>query len=199
MKIKVNNIINLQDARYCAALEVEMLSFCLERGSIYRLSETMIADITEWLLGPKIALNFGADDSEMLNFLPRTENSDLWHEFVFQPTLSIIPRSILLVNDPVLLYPPYYNNIIHDFCYLELNISPQYEYEMLLFMNEMQNFKQNIILNIDAYFKNIIDKLPYLPAMISLRSLIETDDMNLDYDLFESYLEWVENLIRGSK
>lgn len=199
MKIKVNNIVNLQDARYCSALEVEMLSFCLERGSMYRLSDNMIADISEWLSGPKIILNFGTDEAELHNFLPRTTESILWHEWVYQPNLSIPPRSIIRVNDPALLHPPVYEDILNENCYLELAVDPLYESDMILFYHDMNNFQQNIILNIDAYGKEIIDKLPYLPAMISMRSLVETDIMNLDYDVFESYLEWVENLMRGSK
>jgi hypothetical protein len=199
MKIKVNNIVNLQDARYCSALEVEMLSFCLERGSMYRLSDTMIADITEWLSGPKIVLNFGSDESELINFLPRTTESNLWHEWVYQPNLPIPSRSILRVDDPALLHPAVYENLLHENCYLELDINPQYESDMLVFMNEIQDLKQYIILNIDLHGKKIMDKLPYLPAIISIRSLVESDIMNLDYDLFESYLDWIENLMRGSK
>jgi len=59
--IKVNHIVTLQDARYCAALDAGMISFCLERGHIRKLAEDTIAEITDWLSGPEIVLDFGTD------------------------------------------------------------------------------------------------------------------------------------------
>ena len=196
ISIKVNHLVNLQDARYCAALDVAMIGFCLERGNSYRLPDSMIADIVSWLEGPKIVLNFGSDYEEMNEFLPRTLTTDVWHEFVYVPDMIIPARSVLHLSDPDLMRVNEFEWLLghSDDVYLELDIPPRYTNDLQAFLEAMQAFQQKIILNADAYDFDILNTFPVLPAMISVRSSVEEDLMHLDYDKFEALTDRIKDI-----
>jgi phosphoribosylanthranilate isomerase len=58
LKIKVNSITNLTDARYFAAKEVAYLGFNLEEGTEGYLEPIYMKAIKEWVEGPKIVGEF---------------------------------------------------------------------------------------------------------------------------------------------
>jgi hypothetical protein len=61
MQFKVNAIVSLQDARYCAAQGVQVLSFAQERGSHYYLPPETLGQIIGWLNLPQAVLDYGLD------------------------------------------------------------------------------------------------------------------------------------------
>lgn len=63
-KIKVNDIQNLTDARYFAAMGVDYLGFCCNPGSETFCSLAKIKEITEWVQGPQFVLQFQGFQSE---------------------------------------------------------------------------------------------------------------------------------------
>ena len=68
MKIKVNKINNLTDARYFAAWNVNWMGFSMEMGMDEFISPKDIMEIKEWIVGPSIFASFGMNDEaeEML-------------------------------------------------------------------------------------------------------------------------------------
>ncbi len=52
--VKVGNITNLSDARYCAGMGVDLLSFPIAESSANRVSPEAFKEITDWVSGPKL-------------------------------------------------------------------------------------------------------------------------------------------------
>ncbi|SNS72786.1 phosphoribosylanthranilate isomerase [Ekhidna lutea] len=60
--VKISNISNLSDARYCAGMMVDVLGFNIDPTSDSQVSEEDFKEITEWVAGVKFAGEFhGAD------------------------------------------------------------------------------------------------------------------------------------------
>jgi phosphoribosylanthranilate isomerase len=60
--VKAGNITNLSNARYCAGMGVEIIGFPIEKGSSSSLEISKIKEITGWLSGIKIAVEFMGKD-----------------------------------------------------------------------------------------------------------------------------------------
>jgi phosphoribosylanthranilate isomerase len=52
--VKVGNISNLSDARYCAGMGVDMLGFCVIEGKTPYISPKLFQEIRGWISGPKV-------------------------------------------------------------------------------------------------------------------------------------------------
>lgn len=73
--VKVGNITNLSDARYCAGMGVEILGFNAIANSGNFVDQKNYQDIRGWLSGPKFAIeiyNFGSTDLQKIiqNYAP---------------------------------------------------------------------------------------------------------------------------------
>jgi len=55
-KLKISNLISLQDARSSAAVGFDLISFSLERGSHHKLSVSLAWNIIQWISGPAIVV-----------------------------------------------------------------------------------------------------------------------------------------------
>ena len=62
-KVKINRITNLTDARYCSGMYVDILGFCLEKGSPHFVSPTQVQEITGWISGIDYAAEFAEEDA----------------------------------------------------------------------------------------------------------------------------------------
>ena len=56
MKVKVGNITNLSDARYCAGMGVDMLGFAIGKVDGQGVDSTKFKEITDWISGPELIL-----------------------------------------------------------------------------------------------------------------------------------------------
>lgn len=73
MRIKVNHLVNLQDARYSAGYFADLLCFALERGSLYKITERDILEMSEWITDVPCVVQFGMD-AELF-----AEQAEAWH------------------------------------------------------------------------------------------------------------------------
>ena len=99
--VKVGEITNLSDARYCAGMGVEMLGFNLDPNSESYISPKKFKEITDWVAGVKFVGEFGSMNQDdilstikeyNLNFIEvSTSNA----EIIFKTDIPII----LSVND----------------------------------------------------------------------------------------------------
>lgn len=64
IKIKVNKVSNLTDARYFAAMGVDYLGFCCNINTEMYCSPTKIKEIISWVEGPAFVLEFDGWQSE---------------------------------------------------------------------------------------------------------------------------------------
>ncbi len=110
--VKVGNISNLSDARYCSGMGVEMLGFTAVEGEPDYLAPKLYQEIRGWVSGPKvIAQVYGVTSIEMLNLVIQNYVPDYLEmtveEFLKFETLITIPCivsvSTELVNDLILL------------------------------------------------------------------------------------------------
>jgi len=65
-KFKISKLVNLQDARYSAAVGFNFVSFSLARGDHKKLSSTLIWNIANWLEGPEVILELNAQSWDEL-------------------------------------------------------------------------------------------------------------------------------------
>jgi phosphoribosylanthranilate isomerase len=65
--VKVGNISNLSDARYCAGMGVDMLGFCVIEGKPGYLSPKLYQEIRGWISGPKVVAEiYGLQSTDQL-------------------------------------------------------------------------------------------------------------------------------------
>lgn len=57
--VKVGNITNLSDARYCAGMGVDMLGFCVNPASPDFIHPDNIKEIIGWVAGPQFVADYG--------------------------------------------------------------------------------------------------------------------------------------------
>ncbi|MCB9231556.1 MAG: hypothetical protein H6581_07835 [Bacteroidia bacterium] len=61
-ELKISELTNLHDARYCAAVGIFLQAFSLERGNSKKVSVEVIREIRPWLSGPELIGEYGYDD-----------------------------------------------------------------------------------------------------------------------------------------
>lgn len=64
--LKISRLTQLQDARYCAGMGFDVVSFSLERGDMRKLSVSLVWNIVQWVSVPNIALETNAESAEEL-------------------------------------------------------------------------------------------------------------------------------------
>ena len=74
--VKVGNVNNLTDARYCAGMGVDMIGFCLDEEDPAYLPIDQINAITGWMSGVKIVGETNHFDIEKINNLIEELNLD---------------------------------------------------------------------------------------------------------------------------
>jgi phosphoribosylanthranilate isomerase len=63
-EVKVGNISNLSDARYCAGMGVQYLGFSMDSNSDQYVDQNTLKTIKEWIVGPKIVGEFSKIDPD---------------------------------------------------------------------------------------------------------------------------------------
>ncbi|MEO6283634.1 MAG: hypothetical protein ABIN80_02655 [Dyadobacter sp.] len=84
--VKISNVTNLSDARYCAGMGVEMLGFSIDEDSPNYISPKKFEDICSWLAGVTLVAETAQTNAESI-----------------LKTLSSYPVHAIQVEDPGLL------------------------------------------------------------------------------------------------
>jgi phosphoribosylanthranilate isomerase len=64
--VKISNVTNLSDARYCAGMGVEMLGFSIDENSPNYISPKKFEDICSWLSGVTLVAETAETDAEII-------------------------------------------------------------------------------------------------------------------------------------
>lgn len=64
--VKISNVTNLSDARYCAGMGVEMLGFSIDEDSSNYISPKKFEEICSWLAGVQLVAETNQTDPELL-------------------------------------------------------------------------------------------------------------------------------------
>lgn len=100
--IKINHIVNLHDARFAAAENVDFISFALAKGNFKKIALTTYQDIIQWVAGTFIVADFEDDFSSLIQFLEKQIPFDFLqvHESIWQHVPERLHnRTILFVKD----------------------------------------------------------------------------------------------------
>lgn len=69
--VKVSEVNNLSDARYCAGMGVEMIGFSLDENHPKFIELAKLREIALWISGIKVVGEFTGDNIENINYLAR--------------------------------------------------------------------------------------------------------------------------------
>ncbi len=64
--VKISNVTNLSDARYCAGMGVEMLGFSIDQSSRNYVSPKKFGEISSWIAGVKFVIETSEVDTEKI-------------------------------------------------------------------------------------------------------------------------------------
>ncbi len=100
-KVKISQVTNLSDARYCAAMGVHYLGFNFRKNHESYMDPTRFSEISSWIAGPKLVGEFEDADMAYIREIPHLEILDLIE--VNQPDmlheLSMLGKPITLKMD----------------------------------------------------------------------------------------------------
>jgi phosphoribosylanthranilate isomerase len=64
--VKISNVTNLSDARYCAGMGVEMLGFSIDQDSPHYIAPKKFEEICSWLAGVQLVAESSQSDPQLL-------------------------------------------------------------------------------------------------------------------------------------
>jgi phosphoribosylanthranilate isomerase len=93
--VKISNVTNLSDARYCAGMGVGMLGFSMDADSPYYVDPAKFAEIRAWVAGVLIVGETTSTDTDTIEQLIDTYQPDLLQveEAAMLPYLSTFGKS----------------------------------------------------------------------------------------------------------
>jgi phosphoribosylanthranilate isomerase len=98
LKVKVSEVTNLSDARYCAGMGVDMIGFHLDENYPRFIEINTVKEITNWISGVEVVGEFAASNLENVNYLA----TELKLDYV-QLTNSFKPEEFEVVTKPIIL------------------------------------------------------------------------------------------------
>ena len=171
-KIKAAQISNLTDARYFAAWYSEWLGFCCDTTSPNYVSPELLHAIRDWVEGPQIVGEFGAQDAAYIHQAVKTLNLDAVQVGFFYDVAQLENLRGLTVIREIVIDPN--ENI--DLAATLAALSDSVEYFLLEF--NKNNINWNDIKNNKNYFNvNILKSLcKKYPVLLSIN--IKPDEAN---------------------
>jgi phosphoribosylanthranilate isomerase len=103
--VKVSEVNNLSDARYCAGMGVEMVGFSLDENHPKFIELAKLREISVWISGIKVVGEFTGENIENMNYLAHELNLDY-----IQLNHTLNPDLLDALKKPVIQKLLYYNN-----------------------------------------------------------------------------------------
>jgi phosphoribosylanthranilate isomerase len=192
--VKVSNISNLSDARYCAGMFVEQLGFVLDKESEDFVSPEKLNEIKSWLAGVQIVGETESSDFEEIKNLVENYQLDF---------LQIKDAS--LINDLKSLNLQLILKLDADSGYLKENLeryANEAAYVLIegtefndVLLNELKEFtfNYNIVLGFGITtdnINNILENLPYLKGI----ALKGSQEIRVGFKNYDELMEILEEL-----
>ncbi len=98
LKVKVSEVNNLSDARYCAGMGVDMIGFHLDTNHPRFIELSSVQEIVNWVHGVRVVGEFSVVNVENINYLSDTLNLD----YVQLPAVAT-PEELASINKPVIV------------------------------------------------------------------------------------------------
>jgi phosphoribosylanthranilate isomerase len=135
--VKVSEINNLSDARYCAGMGVEMLGFSLDENHPKFIELAKLREIALWISGVKVVGEFTGENVENINYLAH----ELKLDYV-QLNHPIKSELVVQIKKPIIQ---------------KLNLDEYNLQETENFLNQYKNYVQYFLLENNQ--NNSLDKL----------------------------------------
>jgi phosphoribosylanthranilate isomerase len=95
--VKVSEVNNLSDARYCAGMGVEMIGFPLDESHPKFIDLAKLREISVWIAGIKVVGEFTGENVQNMNYLAKELNLDF-----IQLNHTISPGLVKELKKPVI-------------------------------------------------------------------------------------------------
>jgi len=82
--VKVGNITNLSDARYCAGMGVEMLGFNVVEGTANYINPSSFQEIRGWLSGPLVVAELYSAGAKTIHHVVENYRPDLFELSIYE-------------------------------------------------------------------------------------------------------------------
>lgn len=99
--VKISNVTNLSDARYCAGMGVDMLGFSMDADSPNYIEAKPFAEIRAWVAGVQIVGETTSDDPDIIEQLLEAYQPDLLqiNEAALLPYVGTFGKPLILQVD----------------------------------------------------------------------------------------------------
>ncbi|MBX3102476.1 MAG: hypothetical protein KF690_08215 [Bacteroidetes bacterium] len=194
--IKINHLTNLQDARYCAAMNLDYVGFCMERGHVRKMAEETIAEIAEWLSGPQVVLDFGADVEGLQDWHTRYPGDGRLLQMNYDAAAHTLPAGIPLARLILTVAVPEKGGLPDEAllalgsqgALLEL-VPAGRSKAIITRLNALFAQSHHLLLNLDATGARLLPELTARPYGVAFRDIASTGAYELDYDKTEAVIE----------
>ena len=198
--VKISNVTNLSDARYCAGMGVEMLGFSMDADTPDYVDPQKFADIRGWVTGVQIVGETNATDPELIEQMLETYQPDVLQvdEAAMLPYLSTFGKPIVLRVNLAPLTLDQLETLGHsgiagaDYILLEHPASLHLDDDLKAAIRQLAD-RHPVLLGAGVTTENVHDVLADLPVRgLALRGGDEERPGNKDFGALMDILEAIE-------
>jgi len=192
--VKVSNVTNLSDARYCAGMGVEMIGFVLDKFSADYTSPEKMKEIKSWVAGVKIVGETQSADYEEVKALIEAYEIDF-----LQISEAVLLPQIIDLGKPIILKLEFESAYLEDYLerysqFVEFFLVGGGDFSDFAFYTLKEyTLNYSIVLDFGITAENVSKLLFEMPIKgIALRGSSEIRPGFKDYDELSEILEVLE-------
>ncbi|GAB3995472.1 hypothetical protein GCM10028807_35690 [Spirosoma daeguense] len=198
--VKISNVTNLSDARYCAGMGVDMLGFSMDADALDYVEPKKFEEIKSWVAGVQIVGETTAIDPEIIEQLVDTYQPDVLQvdESALLPYLSTLGRPLILRVDLSLVTFDQLDTLFQtsasnaDYILLESNSSLHLDADLKELLQRLST-RYPILLGTGVSAENVHELLDNLPVRgIALSGGDEERPGNKEFGDLMDILEAIE-------
>jgi phosphoribosylanthranilate isomerase len=192
--VKISNVTNLSDARYCAGMGVDMLGFVMDNDSEEYVSPEKLKEIKSWLVGVQIIGETNSSDFEEVKAMVESYEVDF-----IQISDASLMANLKSVEKPIVL------KLDSDSAYLNQNLeryAQESEFvllegddlnDVLLYELKELTQKYEIVLGVGVNQDNLDGILENLPNLKGI-ALKGSEEIRPGYKNYDELMEILEAL-----
>ncbi|MBD2702359.1 N-(5'-phosphoribosyl)anthranilate isomerase [Spirosoma sp. BT702] len=198
--VKISNVTNLSDARYCAGMGVDMLGFSMDAGAPEYVDPKKFEEIKSWVAGVQIVGETTSIDPEQIEQLLATYQPDVLQvdEAALLPYLTTFERPLILRVDLSQMTLDQLDTLVRtstsgaDYILLESNTSLHFDADFKEILQHLAA-RYPILLGTGVSVENVHELLADLPVRgIALSGGDEERPGNREFGELMDVLEAIE-------
>ncbi|WP_338876610.1 N-(5'-phosphoribosyl)anthranilate isomerase [Spirosoma sp. SC4-14] len=198
--VKISNVTNLSDARYCAGMGVDMLGFSMDVDSVNYVEPKTFAEIKSWVAGVLIVGETVSTDPDEISQMLDTYQPDLLQvdEAALLPYLGTLGKPLILRIDLSLVTLDELSTLIRtgatgaDYILLEHNGPLHLDSDLKIVLQQLAS-RYPVLLGVGISANNVRELLAELPVQgIALSGGDEEQPGNKEFGELMDILEAIE-------